>query len=321
MLLSVVIPTYNETEGITTFHETLLAPSLKGIEIDHEIIYVNDGSKDDTLKKLTALAKKDKHVRIIDLSRNFGKEIATTAGIHESKGDAVILLDADGQHPPALIKDFVDLWQKGAQVVVGVRASNQKEGAIKKWGSKLFYRILNANSDIPMVPRSTDFRLIDREVCDQFITFTERNRITRGLIDWLGYSREYITFDAPARLAGEASYSFHKLVKLALNSIISLSLKPLFAFGWIGFGIIILSVLAGVFILIEQFIMSDPLQLHFSGAAILSIFIAFLVGIILVSQAVLSVYVSHIYAQTQERPLFVINRRSSHKLNDESHQQ
>lgn len=318
MLLSVVIPTYNETEGIKTFHETLLAPSLKSLGMDYEVIYVNDGSRDDTLEKLATLAKKDHHIRIIDLSRNFGKEIATTAGIHESQGDAVILLDADGQHPPALIKDFVDLWQKGAQVVVGVRASNQKEGAIKKWGSKIFYRILNANSDMPMVPRSTDFRLIDREVCDQFITFTERNRITRGLIDWLGYSREYITFDAPARLAGEASYSFHKLVKLALNSIISLSLKPLFAFGWIGFGIIILSILAGLFILIEQFAMGDPMRLHFSGAAMLSIFIAFLVGIILVSQAVLSVYVSHIYAQTQERPLFVINRKKSHNLNKTS---
>lgn len=319
MLLSVVIPTYNESEGIKTFHETLLIPSLKSLMLDYEIIYVNDGSKDDTLEKLTAIAKKDSHVRIIDLSRNFGKEIATTAGIHQSKGDAVILLDADGQHPPALIKDFVEKWQSGAQVVVGVRASNQNEGAIKKWGSKLFYRILNANSDTPMVPRSTDFRLIDREVCDEFLAFTERNRITRGLIDWLGYSRAYITFDAPARLAGEASYSVNKLIKLALNSIISLSLKPLFAFGWIGVGIIILSLLAGLFILVEQFIMNDPLKLHFSGAAILSIFIAFLVGIILVSQAVLSVYISHIYAQTQERPLFVINRKRSHKLTNDKH--
>lgn len=311
MLLSIVIPAYNESEGIEAFHTTLMQPALKSLPCTHEVIYVNDGSSDTTLEKLRTIAINDLAVRIVDLSRNFGKEIATTAGISQARGDAIMILDADGQHPPELIPDFLKLWESGAQVVVGVRVSNQKEGVVKRWGSKLFYKILNANSDTNMIPGSTDFRLIDREVADEFLKFTERNRITRGLIDWLGYERAYISFHAPARLAGEASYSFHKLVKLALNSITTLSLKPLFTFGWIGLGIVLLTFMTGLFILIEQFLLSDPLQLHFSGAAILGVFIAFLVGLILISQAVLSVYISHVYSQTQARPLFVINQKKS----------
>jgi len=316
MLLSVVIPAYNESEGIETFHTELLLPALAFLDGHYEIIYVDDGSRDDTLAKLTKIAKADRHIRAVSLSRNFGKEIATTAGISQTTGDAVIILDADGQHPPQLIKQFVDEWQGGSQVVVGVRSSNQEEGIVKRWGSKLFYKTLNANSDAEMVPRSTDFRLIDKEVREEFLKFSERNRITRGLIDWLGYSRSYISFDAPARIAGEATYSVNKLIKLALNSIISLSLKPLFIFGWIGLGITSLSALGGIFIIIEQFIIGDPLRLHFSGAAMLSIFVAFMVGLILISQAILSIYLSHIYAQAQDRPLFVINRRNSTNLSD-----
>lgn len=317
MLVSFIIPAYNESDGIEMFHATLMQPVLRSLKHDYEVIYINDGSRDTTLHKLQAITKKDPSVRIVDLSRNFGKEIATTAGISQARGDAIMILDADGQHPPELIPDFLKHWEGGAQVVVGVRESNQKEGVVKRWGSKLFYRILNANSDTNMIPGSTDFRLIDREVADEFLKFTERNRITRGLIDWLGYERAYISFHAPARLAGEASYSFHKLVKLALNSITTLSLKPLFAFGWIGLGIVVLTLTTGLFILIEQFVLGDPLQLHFSGAAILGVFIAFLVGLILISQAILSVYISHVYTQAQARPLFVINRKNSYDVTDE----
>lgn len=314
MLLSIVIPAFNESEGIEEFHNRLLLPALKGRKLSYEIIYVNDGSSDNTLTKLSSLTAGDTPVRVINLSRNFGKEIATSAGLYYAKGNAVIVLDSDGQHPPELISEFVRLWQKGAQVVVGVRTSNQKEGFVKKFGSKLFYRMVNAISNTKLIPRSTDYRLLDRVVVDEFLKFSERDRITRGIIDWLGFERAYIEFDAPARLAGQASYNTSQLVRLALNSFVSLSLKPLFFFGWIGVAIIILSTIFGLFILIEQLILNDPWALHYSGSVILGTFTAFMVGLLLISQAILATYISHIYAQAQGRPLFVINPRGSKNL-------
>lgn len=314
MRLSIVVPAYNESAGILKFHNELLMPAIRSIEHDYEIIYVNDGSSDNTLEKLTNIAEKDSHIRVVNLSRNFGKEIATTAGISQAKGDAIIVLDADGQHPPALISQFVEKWQAGAQVVVGIRNTNQKEGIVKKLGSKLFYKLFNGTSGVALIPRSTDFRLFDREVQQEFIKFTERNRITRGLIDWLGYKRDYIYFDSPARLAGEASYSISSLIKLAFNSFISLSLKPLFVLGWIGLSIMVLSMLFGLFIIIEQFILGDPLGLHFSGSVMLGVFTAFMVSLVLISQSVTAAYLSHIYSQTQERPLFVIDKKHSKRL-------
>lgn len=307
MLLSLVIPAYNESEGIEKFHSHLLLPALKTLDIDYEIIYVNDGSRDDTLRKLTIIAQTNPHVRVINLSRNFGKEIATTAGISISAGDATIIMDSDGQHPPKIMNEFIKKWKDGAQVVVGIRDTNQKEGLVKKLGSKMFYRLFNSATDAKMVPRSTDFRLIDKAVRDEFLRFSERNRITRGLIDWLGFKRDYVKFHSPARMAGSASYSTKQLVRLAINSFTSLSLRPLFFFGWLGGFITLLSMFSGIFILIEQFILGDPMMLNFTGPALLGIFVSFLVGIVLMSQGMLAVYLSHVYGQTQGRPLFVID--------------
>jgi len=198
--------------------------------------------------------------------------------------------------------------------VVGIRSSNQKEGFVKKLGSKAFYRLFNYTSGSQIVPRSTDYRLIDSVVRKEFIKFTERNRITRGLIDWLGFQRDYVTFNSPARLAGEASYKTSQLVRLAMNSFVSLSLKPLFIFGYIGIFITLASLIFGIFILVEQLLMGDPLGLNFTGTALLSILISFLIGLVLTSQGIIAIYLSHVHSQTQERPLFVINENSSINL-------
>ncbi len=307
MLLSVVIPLYNEAEGLKHFHTKLLLPSLKKTASTYEIIYVNDGSTDSTLSILRDIAKSNKSVKVVNLSRNFGKEIATTAGISVASGDATIIMDGDGQHPPELMPLFVEKWQQGAQVVVGVRNSNQREGVIKRYGSKLFYRLFNSLSESEIIPRSTDYRLIDKVVRLEFNRFTERHRITRGLIDWLGFTHDYIEFDSPARIAGTASYKTSQLIKLALNSFVSLSLKPLFFFGWVGGIITVLSLFFGVFILVEQIIMHDPLHLNFTGPAMLGIFMSFMIGLVLISQAIMATYLSHVHTQTQDRPLFVID--------------
>lgn len=314
MLLSVVIPAYNEAEGIDFFHNKLLLPAVKKAAKKYEIIYVNDGSKDDTLKILTAFSKKNASVKVVNLSRNFGKEIATTAGLSVATGDATIIMDADGQHPPELIPAFIEKWEQGGQVVIGVRNSNQKEGFIKKYGSKAFYKLFNSTSGAEIVPRSTDYRLIDASVREEFNKFTERHRITRGLIDWLGFRRDYIEFDSPARIAGEASYKVTQLVSLALNSFISLSLKPLIVIAWVGVFITLIALLIGVFVLIEQVILGDPLGVDFTGTAMLGTLTLFLVGLVLTSQGILALYLSHVHAQTQDRPLFVIDKRHSKNI-------
>lgn len=313
-VLSVVVPVFNEEAGIQRFHEQILLPNVEELDIDFEIVYVNDGSKDNTLEIIKHLTKNDPRVRIVALSRNFGKEIATTAGIHVARGEATVIMDGDGQHPPAMLPEFIKRWRDGAQVVVGIRTKNEKEGLIKRWGSKAFYALFNATSGAKLVPRSTDFRLIDREVREAFVEFPERQRITRALIDWLGFDRTYLEFHSPERLAGEASYSVKQLTRLAINSYISLSLKPLYFFGWVGAAITLLSLLLGTFVFIEQFALGDPLGLDFTGAALLGVFVAFMVGIVLISQAMIAAYMAHIHEQTQGRPLFVINQQRSVNL-------
>ncbi len=312
ILLSIVVPVYNEAEGIREFHERLLLPNITRITKDsYEVIYVNDGSLDGTLAILSSIAIADEHIKVASLSRNFGKEIATSAGIHYATGSATIIMDSDGQHPPALISEFIAKWEAGAQVVTGLRQKNEHEGFIKRWGSTLFYRLFNGVNDVKFQAGSTDYRLIDKAVREEFVKLPEHNRITRGLIDWLGFKRDYVLFSAPPRLAGKATYSPRKLVGLAMNSFISLSLKPLLALAWVGLVITLLSFAAGVFMLVEQFILNDPLGLSFTGAALLSIFISFLVGLVLTSQGVMAAYLSHIHTHAQGRPLFIVDHSRS----------
>jgi len=307
-IISLVIPAYNEQLGILKFHNKLLLPALKSMqEYDFEITYVDDGSTDKTKEILQDIADADRRIRLACLSRNFGKEIATTTGIHISNGDAVICLDADGQHPPKILYKFIDKWEKGAKVIVGVRKSNKNEGVIKKYGSKLFYKLFNqlSGSKQKITPRSTDYRLIDKSVQQEFIKFSERNRITRGLIDWLGFRRDFVYFNSPARLAGNANYQIRDLTKLAVNSFISLSVKPLLFFGYVGLVIFLISLITGIFIIIEQYILGDPMGLKFTGSASLGVFISCLIGIVLMSQSMISIYLSHIHTQTQNRPNYL----------------
>jgi dolichol-phosphate mannosyltransferase len=312
--LSVVVPCYNEGENVKPFYK-VLSGVLGSIEdISYEILYVNDGSRDNTLTELHEVARNKQNVKVINLSRNFGKEIATTTGIHYAGGNAILMIDGDGQHPAELIPKFVEKWLAGAQVVIGVRQTNQKEGFIKRFGSKIFYKLFNSFTGTKLVPGSTDFRLIDQIVQTEFMKMTERNRITRGLIDWLGFQHEYVEFHANARMAGEASYNISKLINLALNSFISLSLKPLYLSIYAGIVILPLASVIGLFSAVEMLI-GDPMNLHITGTAFLVTLILFLVGILLISQGIIALYLSHIHTETQNRPLFVVDRSSSHGIN------
>ena len=317
-LISVVVPVYNEEEGILDFLNKNLLPVVDEIEgYKKEVILVDDGSSDGTLKVLQKCASENKMVKVIALSRNFGKEAALSAGIFYAKGDAVITIDADGQQPPKLIPDFIKKWEDGAEIVTGVRDHYTKHGLIPKLGSKLFYRLLRMMGNKSTVPGSTDYRLLDKTVVDEFNKFSEHNRITRGLIDWLGFKQEYIYYIYGMRMAGKPSYSFKKLFNLAIDSFISMSTTPLVIFGYIGVVITIFSFILGMFIIIQQYILGDPMGLKWNGAVQLSVFVTFLVGLVLISQAITALYISHIHAESQGRPLYIVDKRRSRNLDEE----
>lgn len=313
-LLSVVVPVYNEQASLPVFLPSLINQLVKSAGNSYEIIVVNDGSNDSSAKIIKEFCAKNKNIRLVNLSRNFGKEIAVTAGIFQAGGEAIIMIDADGQHPVELIGKFQEAWQAGNQVVIGVRKSNQKEGPVKRYGSKLFYALFNATTKTSLIPGATDFRLIDAVVREEFMQFTERNRITRGVIDWIGFQRTVIPFHANNRIGGKASYKISSLFRLALNSFVSSSVAPLYVIGYAGTLTAALSFSLGMFVFIEQILLHDPWHLRVSGSAMIGLLILFLVGVILIAQGLLAIYLSHIHAQTQNRPLFIVDKKNSVNL-------
>jgi dolichol-phosphate mannosyltransferase len=306
-LLSIIVPVYNEEKNIPLFYEKIQA-ILNVLSYAWEIVFVNDGSCDKSILELEKISQKDLRVRVIDFSRNFGKEIAVTAGINNCQGVACIILDADLQHPIEKIPDFIKKWEAGAEVVVGVRKKNKGEGFVKKIGSYFFYKMINRISDMKIVTRATDYRLIDRIVIDAFNQLTEKNRMTRALIDWLGFRREYIYFEANERIHGVPAYSFWKLVRLAFNSMIAFSLFPLKLAGYLGVIITFFSGLLGIFIMIDRYMTKE---LHFSGSVILAVVILFLIGVVLVCLGLIALYIANIHAEVTNRPMYIVRKARS----------
>ncbi len=307
-LISVVVPVHDEAENIPSLVTKIEQALLKVVQT-FEIIFVDDGSSDDSLGIIKALAESNKNIKYVGLTRNFGKERAMTAGLRRSKGQAAIMMDADHQHPPRLLPEFIKLWQEGAEVVIGLRKGSEKNGAFRGLASKTFNNGLSRFSHQAIIPYATDFRLLDRKVIDEFNQFTERNRLTRGLIDWLGFKYSFIEFKAEPRLKG-SSLSKRKLMQLAVHSYVSHSLFPLKVAGYLGAFMTLLAGIFGVFIIIERYILSDPYNLHFSGPAILATILVFMVGIVLVSLGLVALYVANIHDEVINRPLYVVREES-----------
>jgi glycosyltransferase involved in cell wall biosynthesis len=302
------MPCYNEQDSLEPFYQAT-TQILGEVPYDYELLFVDDGSTDGTIKHLRLLAQQDPHVKPIELVRNFGKEIAVTAGLHESKGEAAIIMDVDLQHPPDLIPEFLHKWERLAEVVVGVRLPTKKHTSVpKRFFSRVFYAVLRRMSKVPVTPNATDYRLLDRVVIDEFNRFTEHNRLTRGLVDWLGFTRAFVYFHPPARQHGKARYSYRKLFELAMTSFVSMSLFPLKVGGYIGLIITIVSGTLGVFIFLEKYFMHDPWHLNFTGTAMLATLNMFLVGLVLVGQGLMALYVASIYGEVVNRPLYVVRR-------------
>jgi dolichol-phosphate mannosyltransferase len=304
--ISIVIPVHNEGENLE-WHYKKIEHAVKKLPITHEIIYIDDGSADNSLDIIKKLHDANEHVHYVSFSKNFGKEAALSAGFRKATGDAIFTLDADGQHPIELLGEFIKKWQEGYDVVSGIRESNQGEGFVKATGSKLFYGLLHVIDNSKETMRnSTDLRLIDRKVIDQYNLLTERNRITRNLIDWLGYKRTTISFNANERHAGKATYSFTKLVKLAIDGATKHSTRPLKLIGALGVIISFVSILLMLFLLVENYLLHDFLHLAVSGTAFLAMFLSFLIGIVLSCQGLLSLYIENVYYETQNRPLYIV---------------
>lgn len=306
-LISVVVPVHNESENLSFLHKAL-GVALKEMPYRFELIFVDDGSKDESLLKLEALAQIDKRIRIIEFARNFGKEAAVSAGLHHAKGVAAVIMDADLQHPPSVIPRFIEKWQKGADVVTGIKTYSKKISPFKRFPSWLFYKMITPGGVAVVKPNTTDFRLVTRKVIQSFNGMTERNRMTRALLDWLGFRQVYVRFNAPPRANGEASYGFRQLFKLALNCLTSHSMLPLQFAGYLGLVILLSAGALGVFMYIEKYILGDPYKLNFTGTAMLATLIVFLVGLVLVCLGLVSLYIARIHTEVANRPLYVVRR-------------
>lgn len=312
--LSIVVPIYNEAASLIEFNQELTDELTKlgtiGLK-DYEIIYVDDGSSDNSVTIIKDLKKQFATIKLIVLSRNFGKESALAAGIAAASNEAVITMDGDGQHPVDVLPEIIAKWQDGARVVIGVRRKSKSDGIIKKLNSRMFYATFNKLTRQKLTPNATDFRLIDRQVQQEFIKLHESDRITRGLIDWLGFNPSYVKFDARVRKNGQASYSQSKLLGLAANTFVSLSSVPLHLVGYLGLFITGFSLLLGLSVLIEQLFLGDPFNWNFTGTAMLSILILFLMGLVLIAQGIMSLYISSINNQSKNRPLYIIDHERS----------
>jgi polyisoprenyl-phosphate glycosyltransferase len=300
--LSVVIPVFNEEENITVLHSRLTAV-LEDTHIDYEIIFVDDGSNDDSLNQLQNLSVKDNRVLVVELARNFGHQIAITAGLDFARGQAVAVIDADLQDPPEVLPEFIAKWRKGYDVIYAIR-EQRKERWFKRSSYALFYRLLRrvANIDIPL--DSGDFCVMDRRVVELLKSMPERSRFIRGIRSWVGLNQVGVPFERHARYAGQSKYTFGRLILLALDGLISFSYVPLRFITFLGLGVSYLSIFLAVFYFVKKLLygLSPP------GFATLVVSIFFLAGIQLITMGVIGEYVGRIFEEAKRRPLYVLRR-------------
>ncbi|MEO6918273.1 MAG: glycosyltransferase family 2 protein [Collimonas sp.] len=304
-LLSLVVPFYNESSAVAYFFQRI-APVLAALDrFDCEIVCVNDGSTDDTLALLIAAADQDRRIKVIDLSRNFGKEAALTAGLNESLGDAVIPIDADLQDPPELIPRLIEQWQNGYEVVLAKRINRDTDSYMKRKTASLFYRLYNAVSDIKLPENVGDFRLIDRQVLESLKQLPENRRFMKGLFAWVGYKTATVEYAREARSAGESKFSGWRLWNFALEGITSFSTVPLRWWTYFGSAISLFAFIYGLVIIFKTLIHGIDMPGY---ASILTV-VLFLGGIQLIGIGVLGEYMGRTYLESKGRPIYLVRRR------------
>ncbi len=301
--VSLVIPVHNESAGLDSLFRTLL-PIAAAAADSFEIVMVNDGSGDDTLQRLLQLQQTIPQLRVIDLSRNFGKEAALTAGLWHCRGACAITLDADLQDPPELIPQMLAKWREGFETVVAVHADRHSDTVVRRGSARAFYFLLNAVSEMRFVPNAGDFRLLDRVVIEAFLALPERTRYNKGLFAWVGFRQHLIEHQRPLRTAGASNFNFRRLLHLAVEGITSFSSFPLRLSTYVGMVIAGISFFYGSYILLRTLVFG----INVPGYASLIIAVMFFGGINLLSIGVLGEYVGRIFMESKQRPLYVVRR-------------
>jgi glycosyltransferase involved in cell wall biosynthesis len=300
--LTVVVPAYNESEGLRDFHARLAAV-LDKLDLQSEVLYVDDGSRDDTYQVMCALHAADARVSTLKLSRNFGKELALTAGLDHAEADAVVVIDSDLQDPPELIPTFVQHWREGYDVVYGTRASRAGETGFKKFTASGFYRVMERLSDTP-IPRDTgDFRLLSKRALDALKRVRERQRFMKGLFTWVGFRQLSVVYHRDPRHAGETKWNYWRLWNFAIDGITSFSGAPLKAATYFGLLAAALAFLFGIWVLGKALWLGDPVR----GYPSLMVVVLFLGGIQLMALGVIGEYLGRLYVESKQRPLYLID--------------
>ena len=304
-LLSLTVPFYNESEAIRHFFAQVI-PALDAIpDMRFEIVCVNDGSRDDTLAQLLAFSAQDSRVRVIDLTRNFGKEAALSAAIDEARGDVIVPFDADLQDPPQMIPILVEKWKDGYDVVLAKRANRDSDSNLKRWTAALFYRMHNAVSEVKIPQNVGDFRLMSREVVDALKQLPETRRFMKGLFAWVGYRTAVVEYARVERVAGETKFSGWKLWNFALEGFTSFSTLPLRVWTYIGSAVAVFALLRAAYLVVRTLVEGVDVP----GYASLATAVLLLGGVQLIGIGVLGEYVGRIYFESKKRPVYLIRRR------------
>jgi glycosyltransferase involved in cell wall biosynthesis len=310
LTLSIVVPVYDEQDSLDELVRRVTAVVERFAGVNMELILVDDGSGDASLPLMISLAKRDRRIRVVELSRNFGHQVALTAGIELARGDAIVVMDADLQHPPELVERFLELWRDGNDVVYGVMVS-RPEGFLKRTSAQLYYRFLNRLTTTTMPRAAGDFRLIDRVVVDSFLAMRERDRYLRGMFAWLGFRQVGVDYVPAPRYAGRSKYTFTRMVRLAIDGILSFSIFPLRVVIGVGLVVSIASFLFGIGSAVSKLagVFTVP------GWATLVVVTTFIGGIQLIVLGGMAEYIGRVYEEVKRRPLYVVRRL--HSFDDE----
>ena len=308
--ISIIVPCYNEEEALPIFYKEINRVSKEMKSVDFEFLFINDGSRDKTLDILRDLSKKDKRVRFISFSRNFGKEAGIYAGLENATGDYVAIMDADMQDPPEMVKTMYDSIQNEGYDCVALYTKNHKDYSfIRKFFTKCWYKLISMISSTPQVPGARDFRLMKRKMVDAIISMGEYNRYSKGIFSFVGFNTKWIDYTAPGRVAGVTKWSFWKLFKYALEGILAFSTTPLILAALVGLIFCLIAFLVIVFIIVKTIVWGDPV----SGWPSLACIVIFVGGLQLFFFGIMGMYMSKLYLEVKKRPIYIITETENGK--------